>query len=107
MDRMTITQADELVTEVAELLPFPVELDADMAYGGLYIDLGRRGDVDDPHDTVSIDPQVEPTMWVLDIEGGRDTIVSSLGPAASAAEVSAWIVDHATRAGCPAVTPAP
>ena len=53
---------DAHVKQVAALLPFPVELDADM--GGafvLQIDLGQRGGVDDPHDTAGIDHDDLPT----------------------------------------------
>jgi hypothetical protein len=68
-EQPTVTAVDAHVQQVAVLLPFPVQLDADM--GGtftLQIDLGRRGGVDDPHDTAGIDPD-EPRWWV-DVEGG-------------------------------------
>lgn len=56
-DEPTADTINERVREVAAHLPFPVELDADI--GGtfaLQIDLGRRGQTDDPRDTAGIDP---------------------------------------------------
>lgn len=55
--KANIALVDEHTQQVAALLPFPVELDADM--GGtwaLHIDLGRRGGADDPPDTAGVDP---------------------------------------------------
>lgn len=96
-----------LTRAVAAQLPFPVDLDVDMSYMGvLSIDLGRRGGVDDPPDTASIDFDVEPVVWMLDIEGGRETIASELGPDADTAVVAEWIADQARRAGSPAAQPA-
>ena len=95
---------DDLVRAVAELLPFPVELDADMSYtGALFIDLGRRGGVDDPPDTASIDALVQPVVWVFDVEGGRKTVASNFGPTADLQQVARWISDEAERAGSPAL----
>lgn len=94
---------DSVVRAVAERLPFPVTLDADMGYtGALFIDLGRRGGDDDPPDTASIDVEFEPTVWTYDIEGGRETISSTLGPEADPAAVAAWIAYQARAAGSPA-----
>lgn len=94
---------DDLVRAVAARLPFPVELDADMGYtGALFIDLGRRGGVDDPPDTASIDVEVEPTVWMFDIEGGRETVSSTLGPDADPGDVAEWVTQQAHAAGSPA-----
>jgi hypothetical protein len=94
---------DEVVKEVASLLPFPVTLDADMGYtGALFIDLGRRGGDDDPPDTAGIDSNFSPAVWVFDIEGGRETQTSHFGPTAVPAEVARWIVDQAHYADSPA-----
>jgi hypothetical protein len=94
---------DAAVRAVAALLPFAVELDADMGYtGDLFIDLGRRGGPNDPPDTAGIDAEVQPTVWTFDIEGGRETIESTLGLDAEPAEVARWISEHAHRAGSPA-----
>lgn len=96
-------RVDDVVREVAEKLPFEVELVADM--GGpsmLQIDLGRRGDPDDPPDTASIDPTVEPVLWMLDVEGGRETIASPYGLDAEPSDVARWIASEAIRVGSPA-----
>ena len=104
MRRPESTQVtDGAVRAVAELLPFVVSLDADMSYtGALFIDLGRRGVVDDPPDTASLDAESEPVVWVFDVEGGSETIVSEFGVDADPADVARWIADQAYRAGSPA-----
>lgn len=89
------------VTQVAALLPFPVELDADM--GGtfaLQIDLGQRGGVDDPHDTAGIDP--DNPRWWIDIEGGRKTYFLDLGLDDDLATIASWIGHVARQERCPA-----
>lgn len=94
---------DDVVKAVAALLPFPVTLEADMGYtGALFIDLGRRGGADDSPDTAGIDAEVEPVVWVFDVEGGSETFASDFGLDANPAEVSRWISDQAYRAGSPA-----
>lgn len=96
---------DDVVREVAANLPFQVDLMADM--GGpsmLQIDLGRRGDPDDPPDTASIDPTIEPVLWMLDIEGGRETIASPYGLDADTSDVAQWIASEAVRMGSPAAS---
>lgn len=102
----TVDTINELVREVAAHLPFPVELDADM--GGtfaLQIDLGRRGQTDDPRDTAGIDPEAD-SRWWLDIEGGMKTHISHFGVDAHPAEVAAWVADTARAEGCPAAVTA-
>ncbi|NYF16499.1 hypothetical protein HDC37_001324 [Microbacterium sp. AK009] len=89
------------VEQVAALLPFPVELDADM--GGtfaLQIDLGQRGGVDDPHDTAGIDP--DNPRWWIDIEGGEKTLISDYGLDEDPASVASWIARVAREECCPA-----
>ncbi|PPG94298.1 hypothetical protein [Rathayibacter rathayi] len=96
-------EADEIMREIVALLPFAVELDAVMGYtGALFIDLGRRGSVDDPPDTAGIDLEVEPVVWMFDVEGGRETIASNLDRFASAEEVARWIAAEAQRFDSPA-----
>lgn len=93
---------NEHVRDVAEHLPFPVELDADM--GGtftLQIDLGRRGRTDDPRDTAGIDPEPD-SRWWLDIEGGMKTHISQFGVDANPADVAST----ARAEGCPAAVAA-
>lgn len=99
------TTVDELVKKVAALLPFSVQLEADM--GGtftLQIDLGRRGRVNDPHDTAGIDPD-DPRWW-LDIEGGKRTYISDLGLDTDTREVADWIATTALQQQCPAAVDA-
>lgn len=101
----TVHAVDAHVQQVAALLPFPVQLDADM--GGtfaLQIDLGRRGGVDDPHDTAGIDP-ADPRWWV-DIEGGERTYISDLGLDADPQAVADWISTTAQQQQCPAAVDA-
>lgn len=102
----TADTINERVREVAARLPFPIELDADM--GGtftLQIDLGRRGQTDDPRDTAGIDPEPD-SRWWLDIEGGMKTHISHFGIDGHPAEVAAWIADTARAEGCPAAVAA-
>lgn len=101
----TVHAIDARMQQVAALLPFPVQLDADM--GGtfaLQIDLGRRGGVDDPHDTAGIDPD-DPSWWI-DIEGGERTYISHLGLDADALAVADWIATTAQQQQCPATVDA-
>jgi len=94
---------DDVTRNVARLLPFPVELEVDMSYtGALYIDLGRRGGNDDPPDTASIDGEVQPVVWALDVEGGRETLLSNFGPTSNPVDVARWITAEARRLGSPA-----
>lgn len=97
----TIAAVNAHVTQVAALLPFPVELDADM--GGtfaLQIDLGQRGGVDDPHDTAGIDP--DNPRWWIDIEGGVRTFLSDFRLEADPVAVASWIARVAGEESCPA-----
>jgi hypothetical protein len=96
---------DEHVKRVAELLPFPVELTADM--GGtfaLQIDLGTRGGRDDPPDTAGID--ATDSRWWVDIEGGARSIISELDLDAPPQRVADWITTTARAENCPAADPA-
>lgn len=97
----TIAVINAHVQQVATLLPFPIELDADM--GGtfaLQIDLGQRGGGDDPHDTAGIDP--DNPRWWLDIEGGDRAFISDLGLDADPDTVASWIARVAREENCPA-----
>lgn len=98
-----IEQVDDQVKRVAPLLPFRVDLDADMAGTFvLQIDLGARGGVDDPHDTAGIDPGDDAARWWVDIEGGRKSLISDLGLDAAPETVAAWIAKTAEDERCPA-----
>lgn len=102
-DTSELGERNELITRaVAELLPFAVELEVDMAYPDVIsIELGRRGGPDDPPDSASIDLSQEPTVWTFDIEGGMETIASDLGPDSDPVVVAAWIARQARLAGSP------
>lgn len=95
---------DEHVQLVAALLPFPVQLDADMAGPAvLQIDLGLRGGVDDPHDTAGIDPDDAPSpRWWVDIEGGAHTVISEHGLDTDPQLIADWIAVTAREHSSPA-----
>ncbi|KAB1641411.1 hypothetical protein [Gulosibacter chungangensis] len=101
-----IARVDAHTIAVAALLPFPVELEADM--GGtfaLHIELGTRGtDPGDPADTAGVDPDPDngPLDWWLDIDGGCETICSGLTIDTDPAIVAAWITEQARLHDCPA-----
>lgn len=99
---------DALVRRVVDLIPFDVEVFVDMAGPDvLQIDLGRRGGVDDPPDSVALDPHVEPVRWTIDVEGGRATFVSDFGVDARPEDVASWVVQFATEQGSPAARALP
>ncbi|TIH26668.1 hypothetical protein [Subtercola vilae] len=98
-------KVDEAARAVAALLPFPAPLEADM--GGTFtfqIDLGCRGGQDDPHDMVGIDPDYEPLVWMIDINGGEYQITAPHDLDTDPATVAQWITEHARAARCPAAT---
>lgn len=100
-----IELVNDRTREVAGLLPFPVELDADM--GGtfaLFIDLGRRGGVDDPPDTAGVDPDPDNgnLEWWFDVDGGGETVISEYTIHSAPAAVAAWITEQARRFNSPA-----
>lgn len=101
---------DDQVRRVAAHLPFPVSLEEDLEadMGGtftLQIELGRRGGPDDPPDRAGIDPGVGEVWW-FDVEGGRESILSTFSADADPVDVARWITDEARRAGSPAVAKA-
>jgi len=99
-----IEAVDTAVRAVAIQLPFPVKLEADR--GGtfaLHLDLGNRGNNDDPSDTVSIDPEDSAQEWYFDAEGGVQTVVSGLDINAHPERVSRWIVEQASQFNSPAI----
>jgi hypothetical protein len=102
-----VSEIDRHVMAVAERLPFDVQLEADM--GGtfiLQIDLGSRGDADDPHDRATIDPG-EGEVWWMDVDFADRQIKSPYGLDADPADVAAWIAREAVEARSPAaMTPA-
>jgi len=96
-------RVDVLVRRVVDIIPFDVEVFVDMAGPDvLQISLGRRGGIDDPPDSVSLDPYVEPVRWTFDVEGGRATFVSDLGVDATPEDVASWVVQLAIEHGSPA-----
>lgn len=97
---------DDQVRRVAAHLPFPFTLEADM--GGTFtvqLELGRRGGPDDPPDRAGIDPGAGEVWW-FDVEGGRETILSTFSADADPTDVAWWITDEARRAGSPAAAKA-
>lgn len=100
---LSIAKVDAHVKLVAAALPFPVELDADM--GGsftLFIDLGTRGNQDEPADTAGIDPHDDVATWWIHFPEEDRLEVSGLTIDAAPHEVAAWIAHEATKAGSPA-----
>lgn len=100
---LSIAEVDAHVKVVAAALPFPVELDADM--GGsftLFIDLGTRGNQDDPADTAGIDPHDDAATWWINFPEEDRVEISEFTIDAAPLEVAAWIAHEATKAGSPA-----
>lgn len=96
---LTIDEADQLVDDVAQLLPFPTTVDADM--GGTWANQIYFGDqIDDstgrPTNRAGIDPDDEDPVWWLDFDLGARQIISDLGPATSATDVATWIIANST-----------
>jgi hypothetical protein len=101
--RIAIVDAHTLA--VAALMPFPVEVEADM--GGtfaLHIALGSRGNPDDPHDVAGVDPDPDngPLAWWFDIDGGRESIPFEHTTDTDPTVVARWITEQARRAHSPA-----
>lgn len=100
---LSITEVDTHVKLVAAALPFPVELDADM--GGsftLFIDLGTRGNQDDPADTAGIDPHDDDATWWINFPEEDRVEISEFTIDAAPLEVATWIAHEAAKAGSPA-----
>lgn len=104
---LEVERTNEHVSAVAALLPFEVELFADMGanYSGhapLVIDLGTRGDDDDPHDRAGIEESGARPTWWIETEGGATFHDSGLTSTADPARIAQWISDMARVLGCPA-----
>lgn len=104
---LEVERADDQVRTVAALLPFPVELEADMGgnYSGnsaLTIDLGSRGGDDDPHDRAGVDPHQARATWWIETDGGATFEDSRLPANTDPVLVSEWITFRARSLGCPA-----
>lgn len=100
---LSIAKVDAHVKLVAAALPFPVELDADMRGSfTLFIDLGTRGDQDDPADTAGIEPHEDGATWWINFPEEDRVEISELTIDAAPHEVAAWIADEAVKAGSPA-----
>ena len=92
---LSVGEADELVADVASLLPFRTILDADM--GGTWADQIYFGDEIDesigrPVNRAGIDPDEEDAVWWLDFEVGARQVISDLGADSSPEDVAAWII---------------
>ena len=94
---LTIEDVDQLVRIVAELLPIPTVLDADMDHGALQIYLGEETDESTgrPFTRAGIDPEDPTTVWWLDFEAGGRQKFSTLDATASAQDVAEWITANA------------
>lgn len=94
---LTIADVDELVRDVAQRLPFPAVLDADMDYGALQIYLGEETDESTgrPFTRAGIDPEEPATVWWLDLEAGGRQKFSTLDATASVQDVAEWIAANA------------
>lgn len=95
--KLSIDEVDQLVSSVAELLPFPVTLDADM--GGawtLQIYFGREVDrfTGRPVHRAGIDADEKGAVWWLDFDGGARQELSDLDGSTSPEQVAAWIAVH-------------
>lgn len=106
-DALEIERTDAHVRQVAALLPFDVELDADMGanysdHYALVIDLGSRGDADDPHDRAGIDHRGPAPTWWIETAGGDTFEDSGLTASADPVRIAGWISDRARELGCPA-----
>lgn len=95
---LSVEEADQLVSQVAELLPFSVVIDADMGgtwasqiYFGAEIDesTGRA------QHRAGIDPDDAEAVWWIDFDGGTRQAISELGAYAPAERVALWIATHA------------
>ncbi|MBN9216228.1 MAG: hypothetical protein J0J04_15745 [Microbacterium sp.] len=95
----TLERVDALVKKVAQLLPFPVSLEADM--GGefvLQINLGGTAE-DEPTNRAGIDPESTTTpVWWIDLAVERQEI-STLTLDAAPSRVADWIVATAAAHG--------
>lgn len=104
---LEVERADNQVRAVAELLPFPVELEADMGgnYSGtsaLQIDLGSHGGDNDPHDRAGVDPHQPRATWWIETDGGATFEDSRLPANTDPLLVAEWIGYSARRLRCPA-----
>lgn len=103
-EALHIEKLDEHVRAVAALLPFPVEMEADM--GGtftLQIDLGTREGEDDPSDRAGIDPDDPRARWWIETHDSADPYVeiAQLDAYSSPAAVADWLTGRALALACP------
>lgn len=95
---LSVEGVDQLVGQVAELLPFPAALDADM--GGTWasqIYFGAETDTSTgrPLHRAGIDPDDAEAVWWIDFDGGTRQEISELGAYTTAERVAQWIAAHA------------
>jgi hypothetical protein len=98
---------DAHVRAVAELLPFPAELEADM--GGAFvltITLGIRGSLsNDPADVAGIDPEDSELRWWFHTDGGIKNTASPHTLDTDPVLVARWLTQIARLEGSPAALP--
>lgn len=100
------TTVDQLVKAVAEHLPFPTELYADMGAENwalqIYFGPRRAGD-ELPVHRAGIDPDTPNPTWWTEHDHGEHITISEFGPTAPPQDVAAWIT---TQTPAVRVTPA-
>lgn len=99
---LEIERIDNHVTAVAALLPFPVEVEAEM--GGLFtlqILLGTRTP-DTAPDRAGINPHVLRATWWIETSDGEISEDSGIPATADPALVAYWLAQRANALGCPA-----
>ena len=102
-----IERIDNHVTTVAGLLPFPVEVEAEM--GGtftLQILLGTRTPGAAP-DRAGINPHVLRATWWIETADGENSEDSGIPATADPALIAYWLTQRANALGCPAAAQSP
>lgn len=98
---LSTDEVDKLVTQVAELLPFPTTLDADMGYGWtlqIYFGEETMESTGRPLHRAGIDADDEDAVWWIDYDGGDRQDISQLGGYTTPKRVAAWIAERVIEA---------
>lgn len=104
---LEIELTDAHVSAVAALLPFPVEVEAEM--GGLFtlqILLGTRT-ANGVQDRAGIDPHEPRATWWIESNEGETSEDSGLPATADPALVAHWLTQRAQQLSCPAAAQNP
>lgn len=103
---LEIERIDNHVSAVAALLPFPVDVEADM--GGLFalqILLGTRTP-DAAPDRAGINPHALRATWWIETADGEISEDSGIPATADPALIAYWLTQRAEQLGCPAASKA-